>query len=155
MTYITIQSPIGELTIVAEGEHITHIYFHCEAVEGKIQRKDTPALIKAAKQLEEYFEGRRKTFDVPIKPSGGAFHKKVWEVMIAKVPFGNTVSYSEIARMAGSSRAARAVGMANNRNPIPIIIPCHRVVGKCGKLTGFRAGLDIKEKLLELENAGK
>jgi methylated-DNA-[protein]-cysteine S-methyltransferase len=147
----TIQSPIGELTVVSDGEFVTHIYFHCEATNEKIQRKDTPVLQAAAKQLGEYFEGRRKTFDVPLKLSGCAFHKKVWEVMIAKVPFGSTISYSEIAKMVGSPKAARAVGAANNRNPIPIIVPCHRVVGKSGKLTGFRAGLDIKEKLLELE----
>jgi len=148
----TIQSPIGDLTIIAEGEFITHIFFDCEAVDGKYNRQDTPVLLSAAKQIKEYFAGTRKTFDIPIKPSGAPFHKKVWEVMLAGVPFGTTASYSDIAKLAGNQKAVRAVGAANNRNPIPIVIPCHRIVGKSGALTGFRAGLDVKEKLLEFEN---
>jgi len=151
MDHITIKSPIGPLTIVADGEFVTHIYFHGELPVGVAQEKSTPVLRLAALQIGEYFNGTRRTFDVPLKLVGGAFHKKVWEVMISKVPFGTMTSYGKLAAMSGNPKAARAVGSANNRNPVPIIIPCHRIVGKSGALTGFRAGLDIKKKLLEIE----
>lgn len=113
---------------------------------------DDLVLQMCATQLDEYFAGKRRVFDVPINPSGGPFSKRVWQIMVRDPAFGTTTTYSALAKMAGNGRASRAVGMANNRNPIPIIIPCHRVVGKNGKLTGFRAGLDVKEKLLRHEN---
>jgi len=151
MNYTKIPTPIGELTIVADSEFVTHVFFHGEKPKGAAQEKSTPVLRLAEKQIGEYFNGTRKTFDVPLKLVGGAFHKKVWEVMKAKLPFGTTVSYGKLAELAGNKKAARAVGSACNRNPIPIIIPCHRVVGSGGKLTGFQAGIDVKKKLLKLE----
>jgi len=150
MSYLSIKTSIGKITIAADGELITGILFDGEQPE-EIRDEATPVLQMAAKQLEEYFCGTRKAFDVPIKLNGGLFHRKVWQTMMERVPYGCTVSYGDIAHMVGNPKAARAVGMANNRNPIPIIIPCHRIIGKNGKLTGFRAGLDIKEKLLTLE----
>jgi len=132
---------------------VTAIFFDGEGPQN-MQETQSPILLMAATQLKEYFDGDRKTFDVPISPAGGPFHKKVWRIMIDEIKYGQVTSYSELAQMAGNPKAARAVGMANNRNPIPIIIPCHRVLGKSGKLTGFRAGLSIKEKLLTLEGIG-
>jgi methylated-DNA-[protein]-cysteine S-methyltransferase len=151
MNYLSIETPIGKLTIAEKDGFLTSIFFDGEEPK-EITQSETPVLKMAKTQLQEYFNRRRNEFDVPIKPVGGFFHMKVWETMVKQVPFGTTVSYSDIAKMVGNPKAARAVGMANNRNPIPIIIPCHRIVGKGGKLTGFRPGLDIKEKLLILES---
>jgi len=151
MELLSLNAPIGKLTIASDGEHITHIFFDGEEPSNGSESCCSPVLEAAEEQLNEYFAGGRKAFDLPLKPSGGAFHKKVWEIMLEKVPYGSTISYSALASMAGNPKAARAVGMANNRNPIPIIIPCHRVVGKSGNMTGFRPGIDIKEKLLTLE----
>jgi methylated-DNA-[protein]-cysteine S-methyltransferase len=112
--------------------------------------KETPLIKKAAKQLEEYFNGKRKTFNLPIAPQGTEFQLKVWQALL-KIPYGETRSYGEIGISIGNPKAYRAVGMANNRNPIVIIIPCHRVIGSKGDLTGFGGGLELKRKLLELE----
>ena len=104
----------------------------------------------AVKELEEYFQGKRKVFTVPCVPKGTDFQKRVWEALI-QIPYGETRTYKEIAAAAGNPKASRAVGMANNRNPIPIIIPCHRVIGTNGSLTGYAGGLKVKEYLLKLE----
>jgi methylated-DNA-[protein]-cysteine S-methyltransferase len=112
--------------------------------------KETPLIKTAAKQLEEYFDGKRKIFDLPIAPQGTEFQLKVWQAL-RFIPYGETRSYSEIAVNANNPKACRAVGMANNRNPIVIIIPCHRVIGSNGSLTGFGGGLELKKNLLELE----
>ena len=101
-------------------------------------------------QLGQYFEGRLKQFELDLHPKGTDFQKKVWQALLA-IPYGTTVSYGEIARRIENPKACRAVGLANRSNPIPIIIPCHRVIGKNGKLTGFASGLDIKQALLDLE----
>jgi len=160
MNYLSVETPIGRLVIAGEGEFVTNIYFEGEApFDTKNPRPSGTPFAKggisvleiAASPIAEHFAGKRKIFDVPIRPAGGEFHKNVWEVMIKNVPFGATISYGEIACLALNPKAARAVGMANNRNPIPIIIPCHRIVGSGGKLTGFRGGLDIKQKLLDFE----
>jgi len=105
---------------------------------------------KAALQVEEYFNGTRKIFDVPIAPSGTTFQQKIWNAL-GNIPYGETRSYGHIAALAGNLNAARAVGGACNRNPIQIIIPCHRVIGSNGNLTGYAGGLDVKQKLLEFE----
>ena len=105
---------------------------------------------RAVKELEEYFQGKRKEFTVPCGPEGTDFQKRVWEAH-TRIPYGVTRTYKEIAVEIGNSRASRAVGMANHKNPVPIIIPCHRVVGSDGRLTGYAGGLGVKEFLLNLE----
>ena len=104
------------------------------------------------KQLEEYFAGTRKTFEIPLNPQGTEFQKKVWKALL-KIPYGETRSYKEIAAAIGDEKATRAVGMANNKNPIAILIPCHRVIGADGSLAGYGGGVDIKRRLLETETA--
>lgn len=136
---------LGFLTVRSDGENIVSVAF--EKCEGN---DNLPLLEEAFKQLNEYFEGRRKEFSLPIKPKGTAFMQKVWEE-VKKIPYGQTASYEDIALRTGNKRACRAVGMANNKNPVCILIPCHRVVGKNGKLTGYAFGNDIKAKLLEIE----
>lgn len=111
------------------------------------EQKNTPLIALAKSQLEEYFQGARKTFDLPLQPAGTPFQKKVWDALCT-IPYGETRSYKEIALQIHNPRGCRAVGMANNRNPIMIMIPCHRVIGSNGSLVGYAGGLDIKEWLL-------
>jgi methylated-DNA-[protein]-cysteine S-methyltransferase len=151
---IIIDTPIGKLGVLADGNNITNLFFEDELSQiTKSENNPSVILCNAAKQLTEYFDGRRRKFTLPIKPHGSDFFKRVWKTMTDKVPYGTTISYSLLASLAGSESAGRAVGMANNKNPIPIIIPCHRVIGKNGSLTGFRAGLNIKKILLDLEKS--
>jgi len=138
------------LFIAEENGAICNISFDTGKTPDGFEKKETPLIKKAAAQLEEYFSGKRKTFDLPLSPHGTTFQLKVWNEL-RKIPYGKTRSYGEIAVKAGNPKASRAVGMANNRNPIVIIIPCHRVIGSNGSLTGFGGGLDLKQKLLELE----
>jgi O-6-methylguanine DNA methyltransferase len=112
---------------------------------------ETDRIKEAAMQLFEYLDGVRKTFDIKINPQGTEFQKKVWQALRA-IPYGETRTYKQIAEAVGNPKASRAVGMANNKNPIICIIPCHRVIGANGKLVGFACGLDVKEKLLRIEN---
>ena len=119
-------------------------------VENDITKKDTLVLKETEKQLEEYFKGKRKTFDVPLNPKGPNFMKKVWTAL-QNIPYGEVKTYQQIAEEVENPKAARAVGMANHRNPIPIIIPCHRVIGSNGKLVGYALGMDIKKFLLDWE----
>lgn len=131
--------------LCSDGENITELKF------GSCGEESPDAVIKKAKtELEEYFAGKRKSFTVPAKPGGTDFQKKVWAAL-RDIPYGETASYGEIAKRIGDPKACRAVGMANNRNPIAIIIPCHRVIGAGGALTGYAGGLDKKEFLLKLE----
>jgi methylated-DNA-[protein]-cysteine S-methyltransferase len=159
MHYSTISAPIGDLTLVSEGDAaIVGLYFANH--RGGSSAVDTawtedggvPILQEATKQLDEYFAGTRTTFDLPLRPIGTAFQLVVWE-QLRQIPFGETISYGELARRVGNPAASRAVGMANGRNPISIIVPCHRVIGADGSLTGFGGGVDVKRKLLELEGA--
>jgi methylated-DNA-[protein]-cysteine S-methyltransferase len=113
---------------------------------------ETPLIKKTVQQLNEYFNKKRKIFDLPLSPNGTEFQQKVWNCL-QKIPYGETCSYGELAKMIGNPKASRAVGMANNKNPIVIIIPCHRVIGADGSLTGYAGGLDIKKILLGLETA--
>jgi methylated-DNA-[protein]-cysteine S-methyltransferase len=113
-------------------------------------QKDTPLLKKASEQIDDYFNGKRKIFDIPVVLNGTEFQVKIWKAL-QKIPYGETRSYKEIAAMIGNPKASRAVGMANNRNPISIIVPCHRVIGHDGKLTGYAGGLELKQKLILLE----
>lgn len=114
----------------------------------------SPLIDESISQLDEYFSGKRKTFDLKIEVKGTDFQKRVWDAL-QKIPYGETRTYQEIAEEVGSPKGQRAVGGANNKNPIMIIIPCHRVIGKNGKLVGFAGGLDVKKSLLELEQEFK
>ena len=140
---------LGEITIVEENDFITKIYFG-NSKEINANYIETELIKDTKKQLEEYLIGNRKIFDLPINPKGTKFQSDVWKSLI-EIPYGKTVSYKEIAISIGNKKASRAVGMANNKNPILIIIPCHRVVGSNGKLVGYAGGLDIKKKLLSIE----
>lgn len=146
MNMLNIDTPLGRMYLASDGENITELKFGtCE--------KDTPdaVLLKAKSELEEYFAGERKDFTVPVKPEGTAFQQKVWSAL-KEIPYGETATYGKIAKRIGNEKACRAVGMANNRNPIAIIVPCHRVIGAGGSLTGYAGGIDKKEFLLKLES---
>lgn len=144
------QTEIGKIAITENGTAITGLYFSKEKFPEDAEEKETTLLKEAAKQLTEYFQGKRKRFELPLAPNGTEFQQKVWKALM-DIPFGETRSYGEIAVSVGNPKAARAVGMANNRNPIPIFIPCHRVIGANGKLVGYGGGLEIKEYLLNIE----
>ncbi len=144
---------VGDLSVVEEDGMIIKILFG-KNIASDEEEKETPLIKKTIAELREYFEGKRKVFSVPLSLKGTVFQKKVWEAL-QTVPYGETRSYQEIAVLAGNKKAARAVGMANNKNPISIVIPCHRVIGKDGSLVGYGGGLDKKKQLLELEQANK
>ena len=141
---------IGRLEIEENGEAITKIDFAKKEIEEYIEKKETLLLKEAIKQLHEYLEGKRNLFDLPLAPEGTEFQNKVWNAL-KEIPFGETRSYGEIAKVIGNEKASRAVGMANNKNPIMIVIPCHRVIGANGKLVGYAGGVEVKEILLNLE----
>ncbi len=150
------QSPLGRLYVVCDKSNLKAVVFakswdefKSESTDKLIQ-KHTSLTQKVIRQLEQYFSQKRKTFDLPLKPEGTEFQKKAWSVL-QTIPAGQTMSYQEQATKAGKRAAVRAIGVANGRNPIPIVIPCHRVIGKNGRLTGYAGGLSIKEKLLKLE----
>lgn len=142
------ETVIGRICIVEENESITNI--DLDEMPKNAKREETLLLKKAAKQLMEYFSAQRSSFDLPLAPKGTVFQQNVWQALL-EIPYGATRSYSEIAQVVGNSKACRAVGMANNKNPILIVIPCHRVIGKDGSLTGYGEGLPIKQFLLDLE----
>lgn len=146
-------SPVGKIEIIEENEKIVELNIYNEERNQKknnIIEKDTKLLLEVEKQLREYFEGKRIKFEISLNPKGTEFMKKVWKELL-KIPYGETRTYKEIAEKIGNSKASRAVGMANNKNPIPIIIPCHRVIGSNNKLVGYALGLDMKQYLLDLE----
>ena len=147
--YYTYETPIGEIMIASDGSYVTALRFAVPA--GSEMKKAPDALTDgAARQLEDYFAGKRRMFDLPLRPFGTVFQRSVWEQLLA-IPYGETRSYKQVAEMVGRPNACRAVGMANNRNPISIIIPCHRVIGSGGDLVGYGGGLEAKRALLELE----
>lgn len=143
---------IGKLWICSDEKSLLEISFSDNLLTENPHIKETEFILKVKSQLDEYFSGQRKIFDLPINPKGTEFQKKVWKALI-QIPYGKTCSYKDIAVSVGNPKASRAVGMANNKNPIPIIIPCHRVIGKNGNLTGYAGGLDLKSTLLNLEQA--
>lgn len=147
-TFLTLLSPVGPLTVAATDEAVTDLLFG-PAPSGAVTGA-TPLLREAAKQLAEYFTGCRTTFDLPLAPAGTPFRQAVWRAL-GTVPYGATSTYAQIAAAIGNPRACRAVGMANHCNPLPILIPCHRIVGANGRLTGYAGGLERKQALLELE----
>ncbi|RGB69001.1 methylated-DNA--[protein]-cysteine S-methyltransferase [Provencibacterium massiliense] len=147
----TYQTELGELTLAENGEALTRLSFGGGLPQGAA-REETPLLQKAHGQLTEYLAGERRRFELPLAPGGTPFEQAVWAQLL-KIPYGETCTYGGIAARLGRPGASRAVGMANHRNPIGIIIPCHRVIGKDGSLTGYAGGLGIKERLLILEGA--
>lgn len=149
LTYI--DSAVGPLTLAGDNGALTHVLFGREDIPGYVPGK-APILDAARQQLSEYFSGSRREFDLPLAPTGTPFQLRVWEAL-RTIPYGETISYKQLAERSGSPRGYRAVGMANHNNPISIIVPCHRVVGAGGSLTGYGGGLDIKERLLRLEGA--
>ena len=159
MSWTVIDSPVGELRLVEHGGALTQIEFapfrpvglsHDGRPRGA-RDDDQPVLVEAARQLRAYFARDLKEFDLPLAPVGTEFQQRVWKGL-CEIGYGETSSYGELAHRLGKTNAAsRAVGLANGRNPIPIVIPCHRVIGANGTLTGYAGGLDRKQKLLELE----
>lgn len=159
-----LESPIGTLRLLSNGSQLLRIEFEKHYggdtvdVTGDNTRDKTcversdPALAACARQLGEYFTRRRRQFDLPLAAAGTAFQQSVWQALAA-IPYGELRSYRDIARVIGKPAAVRAVGAANGRNPLPIVVPCHRVIGSNGSLTGFAGGLEIKTYLLELEGA--
>lgn len=147
-----IETSLGLIGISETDGFITELFFAKDNQEISGEQK-TPLLEKAEKQITEYLDGTCKLFDLPLSSEGTEFQKTVWEAL-RRIPYGETRSYKQVAEMIGQPGASRAVGMANNKNPILILTPCHRVVGSDGKLAGYAAGLETKEKLLELERAG-
>ena len=143
------KSPLGMMEICEENNAITHLHFSNFQQENNSNQ--SPLLELTIKQLAEYFNNERQYFNLPINPIGTNFQLKVWQEL-QKIPYGETRNYQQIANNIGNIKASRAVGMANNKNPIAIIIPCHRVIGKNGTLTGYASGLETKEKLLNLES---
>ena len=141
-----IKSPIGNLKIEEEDNYIVEVSF----TEEKETQVSSDLLRRCVTEIEEYFRGNRKEFDLPLLLKGTDFQKRVWHAL-EKIPYGQTRSYQDIAMMIKNPKASRAVGMANHVNPIVILVPCHRVIGKNGKLTGYGGGLDKKKYLLELE----
>lgn len=147
------QSPMGTMTIQACDDGVLGAWFETQTTQpDDIGLKDDqhPVLVSTMKQLGEYFSGERTHFELPIAAKGTLFQQQVWGALM-KIPYGETWSYQDIANEIDNPKAVRAVGLANGKNPISIIVPCHRVIGKNGKLTGYAGGIEIKEKLLQLE----
>ena len=148
MDRILLDTPVGQMTLECQGEYLTALYLpHHHMGPSGIE---TPLLERGRAELEEYFQGKRREFDLPLAPNGTPFQQKVWSEL-AKVPYGTVVTYGELAARVGSPKACRAVGQANHNNPLPIFLPCHRVVGAKGALTGYAGGLELKQWLLRLE----
>jgi methylated-DNA-[protein]-cysteine S-methyltransferase len=157
MTYVykLMKSPVGQLTLVGSDAGLAAVLWQDEdpsrvRLGPMNENASHPVLIQAQQQLEEYFAGKRRKFSIKLDPAGTEFQNKVWNAL-RTIPFGETRSYGQIAEQIGSGKAVRAVGAANGRNPLSIIVPCHRVIGADGTLTGFAGGLKIKEQLLALE----
>ncbi len=149
MNLMQIDTPFGPMVLAEEGEQLTHLYLKTAWAPQQPQRP-TPLLLRAARELQEYFAGQRRQFDLPLAPQGTPFQQKVWRAL-RQIPYGQTASYKQIAQAIGRPTACRAVGGANNKNPLPIFIPCHRVIGAGGALIGYAGGLGLKQGLLTLE----
>ena len=145
--YYSYQTPMGEIFIVEEDDFIVKIKY--KEVNG-IEKRETQLIKNTYHQLTEYFNGKRKVFDIPIKLSGTIFQQKVWSAL-QTIPYGEVWSYKHLAEVVDCPKGCRAVGMANNRNPVSIIVPCHRVVGINGDMVGYATGIDIKRWLLDIE----
>ena len=146
-----LDTPVGRLRLLSDGTALTRIEFaNRHSTDGR--RGHDAVIERTRQQLQQYFAGQRQQFDLPLEAGGTAFQRQVWRAL-AEIPFGALRSYRDIARRIGNERAVRAVGAANGRNPIPVVVPCHRVIGSDGSLTGFTGGLAVKRALLQLEGA--
>jgi len=155
LVYDVVAAPIGRLIVATDGDAIAGVWMANASPRDdnwSAQRGSDPILAEARGQLAAYFEGALRRFTLPLAPNGTDFQRRVWRALEA-IPYGATISYAELARRVGNTTAVRAVGAANGRNPIPIIVPCHRVIGSDGSLTGFGGGLDRKRWLLQHEGA--
>lgn len=155
--YRRIATPLGPLFATAVGDTLTGLYYeggrHAPQISpGWVEDFGAGPLAECARQLAEYFEGTRREFELPMMPGGTPFQRRVWDE-IARIPYGETLSYAELARRAGAPGSARAAGAATGRNPLSIIVPCHRVIASGGSLTGYAGGLERKTRLLEIEGA--
>lgn len=154
MNYAYLETPIGTLLIAGETDSVRRIVFPRERraakPEQEWQESHSGPVAEAVRQLREYFAGKRNEFDLPLAPEGTAFQRSVWR-QLQEIPYGETISYGELARRVGNPKASRAVGSANGKNPIAIVIPCHRVIAGDGTLGGFGGGLPTKQALLALE----
>lgn len=152
MNYQMIESPIGRLRLVSNSRQLVAIEFDGQYVLDAKRDETDAVLTETARQLQQYFTGERQRFDLPLAPQGTDFQRSVWQAL-GTIPYGEVRSYGDIARAIGRASAVRAVGAANGRNPVPIVVPCHRVIGSDGSLTGFVGGLDAKKTLLQREGA--
>jgi methylated-DNA-[protein]-cysteine S-methyltransferase len=156
MLYTHIDSPVGPLLLASDPDGLRLIEFHAPRYamprDADWREGDDVVLRMTRAQLDEYFAGKRRDFDLPLAPRGTEFQRNVWQTL-ATIPYGETISYAQLATRVGKPTAMRAVGAANGRNPLPIVLPCHRVIGADGSLTGFGGGLPTKEFLLNLEGA--
>ena len=153
--YTTMKTPIGEIRLLSDGSALTGLYMGSYGPKpAKTWQHGGVLIVKAEKQLREYFNGTRKAFDLPLAGEGTAFQKTVWKAL-CDIPYGETINYGELARRIGQPKAARAVGLANGSNPISIVVPCHRVIGANGTLTGYGGGLPRKKWLLEHEGGAR
>ena len=155
LSYKEVNSPVGKLKLIASASALVGVLWEREntnrvPLEPQNHDPHHPILVEAERQLSEYFAGKRMQFELPLDPRGTEFQKKVWR-SLRQIPFGETKSYTEIARTIGSPRASRAVGAANGKNPLSIVVPCHRVIGSSGSLTGYAGGLETKRWLLDHE----
>jgi methylated-DNA-[protein]-cysteine S-methyltransferase len=153
--YCYVDSPIGQLLLTSDGESLTGLYMGTPSKSPPLdsdwaEKPNAAPLSEVARQLEQYFAGKRKVFDLPLKMEGTEFQKRVWR-QLTKIPFGETWSYGQLAKRLDNPNASRAVGLANGRNPIAVIVPCHRVIGADGSLTGFGGGIPRKQWLLSHE----
>lgn len=146
----TVPSPVGNLTLIANDTALVEVRFSTRPDETPVPEKTNAVLELAARELDEYFRGERREFTTPLAPEGTDFQRAAWKALTT-IPYGETRSYGEQAARIGRPKAVRAIGAANGRNPLPIFLPCHRVIGANGSLTGFGGGLDKKEWLLRLE----
>jgi methylated-DNA-[protein]-cysteine S-methyltransferase len=159
LAYKFVDSPVGKLKLVASTKGLVAILWEHDSprrvrLAEPAQQDHHPLLIETARQLKEYFAGQRDSFSLPLDMRGTHFQKSVWKALLS-IPFGETRPYAELAKQLGNPQATRAVGAANGRNPISIVVPCHRVIGSNGKLTGFAGGLDAKAHLLALESRNR
>lgn len=148
--WTTIESPVGELLLTSDGESLTRLLFLPVTTDPTWSSEPCPVLTETVAQLTAYFAGERTDFDLPLAPAGTPFQLRVWE-SLRDIPYAETTSYGRLAGRIGNIKASRAVGLANGRNPISIVVPCHRVIGANGSLTGYGGGLDRKRTLLDLE----
>lgn len=154
MIYVRVDSPLGQLLLAKDEEGLRAVSFATSKRATLVRedwREDGAGFAEEMRQLRAYFDGKLQNFDLQLAPEGTEFQLRVWRAL-REIPYGQTISYGELARRIGNQKASRAVGLANGCNPIPIIVPCHRVIGSKGSLTGFGGGLQNKERLLALES---